>query len=268
MPTSPDKKWSDLLDLLADNNVGGISEEDVRAIARYARTSYSFLGASGVTIASWVGTINSTQAAADIPQYVKLRGLDSYAHGENYLSPSTLGILYAGGVAPDDVKASRIVQFSWNIEMFATSLESCAIAWYYLPTAGVWPTDAKRHRIGRMYTQSGWTALAPVNTASIEQTFRRTNPGYITASNGTGTILLNPGDTLVPILEHYGPSAGVAGPLLSFNLSAVTLGVVDAWTTIPSTYWNTVADVDVDTLVTGKPFTAPSPLRLYGNILT
>ena len=270
-PTAPDKIWSDLLALLQDNGVGGISEEDVRALARFARTSYAFAGASGVAF-TMTGTVPTTPDVNgnNTPQYVKLLPLigpaGTYQMGDNYLSVSNPGFTYSGlggGGATDTVAASRLVKYSWNIELFSTTLEHCALAWYYLPAtagvAGVFPTDLKRHRLGRLYTQSGWTGTAL--PGAVDQAFKRTASGYIGASNGSGMIIMNPGDQLVPLLEHYGPGAGISGPLLSFNFDLHTAGVVGAWVP-PAGYWDTVGDADVDK---AHAFTStPSAPRMWG----
>lgn len=263
MPTAPDKTWPQLLALLDDNNVGAINEEDVRSIARFARASFAYAGASGVSnLGTWAGSIPATPTGTEPPRYAYLMALKSFYRGENYLSPSVTGFNYSGGGgATDTVAASRLVMFSWDIELFSTSLEHTAIAWWYLPSEATWPTGAKRHRIGRMYTQTAWNATT-AGPAGIDQQFKRTAAGYTTASSGTGMVVLNPGDQLIPLLEHYGPGGSISGPLLSFDLNAVTTGVVDETVTIPSTYWDSVSykDVDVD-----KPFTStPLSPRLTG----
>jgi hypothetical protein len=277
MPTAPDNSWTSLLDRLADNNFGDINEEDVRCIARFCRPSYAVAGASGVSPSTyWQPSSLPAPTETTVPQYALLLAMTtpsgpySYERGENYLSPASNGFTYSGnggGDVADAVAASRLVHFSWNIELFATTLEHCAISWWSVPVASTgFPNLARRHRIGRMYTQSAWNGAGE---AGVFQQFKRGNTvGYITASDGSGSLVMNPGDLLVPLIEHYGPTNTVANAKLSFQLSAHTVGVVDAWTPATTTdgYWDTSGDLSIDKVGQAPfTFTPPAP-RSYGTM--
>jgi hypothetical protein len=270
---APDKTWSDLLLRLKDNNEGSITEEDVRSLARFAQTSYATASscAAAVPSGAWVGTVPSDFVTLDptvtMPRYYRLLSTATsptssvYRHsGGDYLSVDTLAFTYGGGTGGDVAAATRLVMFSWDTELYFETLEHCAIGWYYQPVASTWPTGAKRHRIGRMYSQLGWQDNTSSEATDLTNVFTvdGASSGYSVTSTGTGSIVMNPGDKLIPLLEHYGPSGSLSVPMINFDLTAYTAGVVDAWTP-PDQYWGNVSYAESE-----APFEYPTIPRLLG----
>ncbi len=273
MPTSPDRTWTQILTDLDDNNSGSITEERVRSLGRFAKTSYATASAcaAATPTGAWAGTIpvdlSVIDPAVTMPRYFKLMSAINtgpytvFKHaGGDYLSVDSVGFNYTGGSGADVVAASRLVMFSWDIELYQETLESCAIGWYFLPAGSTWPTNAKRHRIGRMYSQLGWQDLSAPDTTPFTNEFNRDGGGlgYVMTSTGTGSIILSPGDKLIPLFEHYGPSGVLSNTTMNFDITAYTAGVVDAWT--PATqYWDSVSYAK-----STPPYEYPTVARLLG----
>lgn len=251
MPTSPDREWNDLLDGLADNNVGGITEEDVRALAKFSKVSVAEFGNSlyTVTTGAWTGTLNTTPNTAQIPVYAKLinSGATSYLTSYNDLEVDTTNGLFK--YSSTNAVAPRLFQITWRIEAYLPSLQNLAIVFYYVSDADTFPTST-RHIADRIWYVNGDNVDGTVTrgSASSGEMSGSGDDYNIAKTSGSGYIYLAPGSKVVPVLEYYGPDALIEIET-SYHLGIHSLGSVevdadDAYFT--TAYWDGVSNKVID----------------------
>lgn len=207
--------------VLADNNIGGIIEDDVRSIVDFARVHAMSVGASYETVDISAPEGDGVTEAVAYPLASTLStGTNVYSH--NYATAGSLlswagsGFQYtydAGANYP-----SRLFRYSWdaNLSDGDTSPISAALVFYLVPYGDVWgvsPYDDGTDRVQVSYFNQQVSALRDGND-TVEMSCR-----------GSGLILLEPGDTLVPALEYY--DSGSPTPKISFNIDINSVGVAD-----------------------------------------
>lgn len=255
MPTTQtDYSFSDLTTRLEDNNVGAISESDVRSIVEFARVHGSIVSFTEMPTASldWYGSATSA-TASNPPLSLPLYGKTSTTPNINSADISYVGVLdstgyithsssAAGGVKYDDVVANvpRIFNYNWDAHISAQSDGSYAIVFYYLTAGGDWGVagEMQRHVVSRFEEVVSGARGGPTL--------------YERRTNGASSIILAPGDTLVPTLEYYGPDANPNTLKVSFTCNVISAGVVPAAIATANDYWDSVNEDKWDT---DNPFT-------------
>jgi hypothetical protein len=253
MPTSPDREWNNLLDGLADNNVGGITEEDVRALAKFSKVSVAEFGNSLYTVSTglWTGTLSSEEDAntAQAPVYTKLinSGTGSYLTSYNDLEVDTTNGLFK--YSSTNAVAPRLFQMTWRIEAYMPSLQNLAVVFYYVSDGDTFPTS-KRHIADRIWYMGGDNVDGTITRGAESSGEMTGGDNYsIAKTSGSGYIYLAPGSKVVPVLEYYGPDALIEFNA-SYHLGMHSLGSVEVDADVTSyfttAYWDGVSNDVID----------------------
>lgn len=251
-PIVPDVSFSGLIDRLPDNNAGAIGPEDVRAIASHSRSISAIVGVSDVGNTSLYGKFNTTDAAAstiieDITsgiRYAKLLSLLDVSGATKYekytgsvqsavSASTTYGITYGTGTTEQPYTQSRAFQYDWDILLEGTDQSYFALTFYYLPNGTSWPT-----------TGTGWGDLKIHHSEALYGASEVDGDKFHSASSGSKTIVLNPGDTLVPVLEYWGSRSSSSYALS--NLSGANKTGVDHFSLTISSSGVVGSDTDWD----------------------
>jgi len=232
---------------LAPNNVGAITEEDILNIVEFAKPRGVLLGFKEVNIATgggtnpviWYGSNSGNPNPDTPPMYtpivpnISLPNYSTYRHylyeGDgNFIKVSTAdkgGIVYSSGAG-----TARLFNFSWDTMISSVAARYLAIIFYHVPSGVKFgETDTRKH------VNSFFTDVTISSRNNVSTTF------YDHRQVGSASIILNPGDSLVPVLAFYGPDSGIgSGTTFSFNLSLSSAGVVEAWSP-GSNYYDVVA---------------------------
>ena len=242
MPNALDRTWASLLGGLDDNNEGAITEEDVRAIAAYARHStfeQAFGGADSSDLAD--ATWANFPAPVDSVPYLRLQTLRSvaaqvYQHYTGHLAEAAnLGARYIEGTPEvDGVTQPRQFTVDWSILLESPYNTLWAVSLWRLADGGSWPGALDAWPEDEIYPLGLPTQIAS-SLARVEGGLNV----WGAAANGSATITLNPGDTVVPVLEFLGTydstAAVPAGALKAFSLRLGSSGPVQGnWETTPS----------------------------------
>ena len=204
--------------VLADNNVGGIIEDDVRSIVDFARVHAMSVGASYMTVEEGDAKGGGAGEPTAYPLGTTLAAAgNKYVH--NYTTGSLLDWSNQGFQYTYDAGAnypSRLFRFSWNANLSDadTAPTSAALVFYYLPYNDVWATSANSDRVQVSYFNQQSSGIRNTTDDTVEM-----------FCNGSGLILLEPGDTLVPALEYY--DSGSPTPKISFNIDINSVGVAE-----------------------------------------
>lgn len=228
MATAPDRTWEDLLLGLDENNIGAITEEDVRALAAYSRHSrYNQTFVDGADMDGWA-TWGSLPEPYTGVRWFKLQSrfasaTNSYRKTSGSLASSTNGILYSEGDAEvDGAVQDRTATYSWNVQIDSPYHNSWGISWWRLLDGGTWPAhddtwDMDEIELVRV---QHFTSPSP-HIAEGQQV-------WTAHGAGQGLVDLSPGDTLVPVLEYYGSydstGSNPVGLLRSLTTTASLLG--------------------------------------------
>jgi hypothetical protein len=199
--------------ILRDNNVGGISEADIRSILEFARPHALTVAESDIDISADLNaTITTT--AGDLEAAYLLTGTPAsevyYQTGsDNWLSVSTESILYSATATQD-----RLFRYSWQVQAFSdTDVESGQITFYYYPVSQTWPTNVVKLR------SQPFQYPEPGTPGTINRLF----------STGSALVQLAPGDRLVPTIEINDDTKTLANSFdsVSYVIDVNSVGVVD-----------------------------------------
>jgi hypothetical protein len=257
--TTPDRSFEEVLAGLPENNIGSITPADVGAIANLAKNSTFHDGAATVADAAFHPLFakyvpkGATGLTDDIP-YARLMSLNgastiNYRTQSGNLLSTDNGVQYSGTGATQP----RVFTYSWDIAVNSGKQSFWAVTFYYLPAGSSWPLtpqdsgtyaiDANWDVVKVHYSEPFWS------NEPVEYGLSTTATRWVAESSGSRTIVLEPGDTLVPVVEYWGAGTGadtVAAmdtDLVKWSLDVTTVGV--AASPLPQdddNYWTTVSN--------------------------
>ena len=263
MTTPPDRTFSDVLSNLPENNVGSITPADVGAIANLAKTSTFHDGAAETPAAAFKALFtryipHGATGTSDDIYYARLMGLNAvttatgtskYRSSAGDLSGTTSGAQYA--VASATVAQPRVFTYSWDLAVRSGKQSFWAVTFYYLPSGTAWPetptpsvstVDSNWDAVKVHHSEPFW-ANSPVEYGAPTSTVE-----WVSESSGSRTIVLEPGDTVVPVVEYWG--SGTAGDdpsametsLIKWSLDVVSTGVAGTVPQDDAQYWSAVSN--------------------------
>ena len=212
---------------LANNNIGAISEDDVRSIVDFARVHAMTVAGDYLDTSSGTAIDTTPEAgeptAFDIHQFMD-GATDDVTHSYNtggLLSWSGKGFQYSSsGAVP------RLFNLGWNSSLSfggSPAEQSMGLVFYHVPD-------------GETFGANGWTG----NRIQVSY-YTTVVPGLRDASqtselftSGSALVQLAPGETVVPVLESY--NADFPDPRLSFSIDCHSVGVVES--TVPALLWS------------------------------
>lgn len=207
MTTALDRTWTALMEGLEDNNEGGITEEDVRAIAAHSRPS--------VALQAWgdPGPIPSSDWGRLHKPYDGVQALrmnsrvsaasKNYRHSTGSLSMNTTGFTYA---ASDAATQPRAFTYNWAVTVENPYDAAWGISWWVLSSEGSFPVAVE----DEWDDEEVWLHHIEFFRADFAAATSGENV-WTALSTGTKTVVLKPGDTLVPVLEYYGTYDSTGG---------------------------------------------------------
>ena len=240
-----DRNWGELLDGLDDNNEGAIDGEDVRAITGYSRHS-SLSQAFGDTARELDGEgVSNLWSKLPEPNsgisYLRLQRLYPNAErrfrtASGHLSTSAAhGVLYVEG-DPNVDGATQPRQFAvdWKVEIDTPHDTLWGVSLWRLKEGAEWPDDENAE----------WDVglVQPIKTQPIRTAFQGISTNGTSRwsgfSSGSAIVTLDPGDTVVPVLEYYGAfdvsPGNPQGTVRNFTIDVASHGPVDAdWESSP-----------------------------------
>lgn len=198
--------------ILRDNNVGGISEADIRSILEFARPHALTVAESDIDIdvdLNATVSVASTLEAAYLLTGTPTSEVYYQTGSDNWLSVSTESILYSATATQD-----RLFRYSWQVSAFSDAdVESGQVTFYYYPVGETWPTNVVKLRSQPFLSPEAGT------------------PGTISRlfSSGSALVQLAPGDRLVPTIEINDDTKTLANSFDSVNyvIDVNSVGVVD-----------------------------------------
>lgn len=227
--------YTELVDTqLANNNIGAISEDDVRSIVDFARVHAMTVVGDYLDTSTAVEVDDTPETdeptAYDINQWIDAGG-DDLTHSYNsggYVTWAGKGFQYStSGTNP------RLFNLGWNSSLSFdgdAAPESVALVFYHVPD-------------GETFGDNGWTGnrLQVSHYVTVVSADRDSSDTTEMFSGGSALVQMDAGDTVVPVLEHYS-SSGWALPRLSFSIDFHSVGVVES--TVPAELW-TIRSGDV-----------------------
>jgi hypothetical protein len=241
MASIPDRTWANLVAGLGDNNDGAITEEDVRAITAYARHSSFEQAFEGQTSALDSASWGKLPDPDDNVPYLRIQSqrataVKAYQHYTGHLAEvANLGPRYIEGDPEEDGPVQpRQFTVDWSISIETPNDIKWGVSLWRLAKDATWPGT------GDVWPTTG------VNAASLPVAFSSSllkveNGVNIWGATGSGstTLTLNPGDTIVPVLEYLGSfeSTGSAprGTIKAFTTKVTSSSPVQGnWQTTPS----------------------------------
>lgn len=259
MTTAPDENVSDLIESLANNDIGSITEETVRSIVAYARQgSIERSTIPGVDLDN-LPSGSTWQYLPEPNDGIQYTLLNKFA--TNYSVSSGLltglstdaGLIYKEdilvGVTSNDVVQPRQVIVNWSIGLQSSFDSLWGVSWWRVPRGSTWPSGT-----GVWPGTATGATLDPISPLGVSlfgsALTSEETPRYVAPQSGSLTVTMYPGDTLVPALEYYGTlnSSGTdpQGILNSFIVKATTTGPVEN-TTEPDDAVNASINPGLDT---------------------
>lgn len=249
MPNSLDRTWPNLLTALADNNEGAIIEEDLRAVAAYSRHSsfeQAFNGGVTEMLADygWDTYPDTVGGVQFLPlQSLRADATNAYQHYTGHLAEvAGLGVRYVeGDPATSGVTQPRQFTVSWSLGLEAPYNTVWGLSFWRMIDGGTWPG------VGDAWPDDELFPLGP--PAEVTSTLVKVvNDANVWGANRIGsiTVTLDPGDTIVPVLEFMGTydstSGTPDGKLAAFTMRVASAGPVEGdWEATPSV--GTAADL-------------------------
>jgi len=261
MTTPPDRTFADVLSNLPENNVGSITPADVGAIANLAKTSTFHDGAAGTGDTAFKALITryvpaGSSGTADDIYHARLMdvnsattgggGTNTYRSASGDLSGTENGVQYAASTAQP-----RVFTYSWDLAVRSGKQSFWAVTFYYLPAGTAWPlspttststVDSNWDSVKVHHSEPFW-ANSPVEYGPAPSTVE-----WVSETSGSRTVVLEPGDTVVPVVEYWG--SGTAGDdpssmdtsLIKWSLDVVSGGVAGTVPQDDAQYWETVSN--------------------------
>jgi hypothetical protein len=245
MPNALDRTWSNLMAGLDDNNEGAITEEDVRAVGAYARHSSLEQAFGEPTDDLGEATWGTFPAPDDNTPYLRLYtqaplATKSYLHASGHLAQAAnLGVRYTeGDPVTTGVTQARQISLTWAISIESPYDTLWGLSFWRLVDGGNWPGELDEWPEDEIYPLAQPQAVRTLWA-------RQEELGNVWGAVANGTIVatLNPGDTIVPVLEYYGTfdstGASPAGNLTSFTVRASSHGPVEGdWEADAADLWD------------------------------
>lgn len=219
-----------LLNRLGANNIGAISDTDVRSIVEYARphvlqASDENVSTAGLTTYN-TSTITAYQLLSSSPDVTS----------SGYLS-AVAGPPHAVEYSETGSHPARLFRVEWDFWGYPAAEYSWQLTFYKDLQTDVWPADVERLRSSR------------INTYEIgELESSPGSPVYRVGTTGSLITQLADGDRIVPLLEVNVDNSASAITPFSYVISVTSLGPVEDALTIQPT-----GDADVDFISTIDP---------------
>jgi hypothetical protein len=259
MPNSLDRSWTTLMESLDDNNEGAITEEDLRAVGAYSRHS-TFEQAFGYDPGVEIG---NAEDWGDFPEpntgvpYLPLQSLrggaaEIYQHYTGHLAEvSGVGVRYiTGNPLTTGVTQARQFIVNWNISLESPYNTLWGVSFWRLANGGTWPSPGDAWDPDKIFPLTGPQRVSSVLAKVV-------NDANVWGSERSGSFMatLDPGDTIVPLLEFLGTFDSTAaipqGTLRAFTLKVASAGPVeDDWESAPdlgtaSSLWTLTAGDEI-----------------------
>ena len=238
--SAPDVNVTDLIESLANNDIGSITEETVRSIVAYARQgSVERSTAPGVNL----GSLPSGSIWQRLPEpnngikYTLLNKLTTshlVSSGLMTGANDKVGLTYEAtppSGTTSNAEQPRQVIVNWSIGISSGYDSLWGVSWWRVPNRSAWPSD-----------DAGWPGtnteplydpISPLDIALFGSSLINPEGGsYVAPHSGSITVTMYPGDMLVPALEYYGTlnAVGTADPqgtLDSFIVKATMTSPVE-----------------------------------------
>lgn len=223
MAAEPDLSYDELRAALADNNIGAITEEDVRSIVEFSRVHAITVANDNFDLVIGSTSQSSWMTTGDSPDYTYAAFLMNNGLGESseayvdgaseplWVSASSNGITYSSSAEQD-----RLFSLKFRFTGYPASEFYGQVGFYILEDGETWPDNVFRAR--NIYIQR-------TGVGHIEGT--PATPIYRYEAAGDTILQLKPGDTLVPLIEINQSTTPASLESLSYEISVASLGVVD-----------------------------------------
>lgn len=210
----PDLTYAGLKTALGDNNIGAITEEDIRSVVEYVRPHAVTVGVDSfdsadattdyVTTTNWLAPLLGN-GLGEVKHQYKVGAEDAL-----WVDVNNNGIQYSASAT-----VARLFQISFQMVGFNPSTFAGQMGFYVVDSGSTFPTDTTRYRNSYLNKLDTGDAVPPASGL------------YRYETQGSFLVELSPGETLTPTLE-VNDDTTAAGGLTGFRfvIDAVSVGAV------------------------------------------